>query len=159
MTEEIIKDIGIYKANKKLTGSVAQFKLAGNKTCMFLELAKQTKAMDDPRPYDWDGSKICVKLGHTDISKILAYFHPQLMYYRSPPEPLKLFHQNNRGSKSIEFKWQEREWQNKKTYSYYLTVSSKEGDDLKKISCPISLDEVELLKIGFTRAIGLILGW
>ena len=159
MSNDRINDIGIYKANKKLTGSVAQFKMAGDRSCMFLELAKQTKPMDDSRPYDWEGTKICVKLGNADISKMLAFFYPQLMYYRATPEPLKLFHKNKRGSKSIELKWQEREWQGKKTYSYYLSVSSKEGDELRKISCPIALDEVELLKIGFTRALEIILGW
>ncbi len=158
MSEYRINDIGIYKPNRKTTGSVAQFKLSGDRSCMFLELAKQVRPMDDPKPYDWS-EVIRVKLGQADLSKMLAYFHPQIMYYRSPPEPLKLFHKNKRGSKSIELKWQEREYQGKKTHSYYLTVSSKEGDDLKKVSVPIGLDEVELLKIGFTRGLEIILGW
>ena len=153
-------DIGIYKANKKKTGSVAQFKMGSKNDCMFLEMAKQVRDMDDSAPYDWKNTKICVKLGTTDISKILAYFGPQLLYYRQIPEPLKLFHKTAAGSKTIELKWQEREYKGKKTHSYYLSVSSKQGSqDPQRIGVPISLDEVELLKVGFTRALEIILGW
>lgn len=151
-------DIAIYKANKRKSGSVAQFKMGGDDTCMFLELAKQVRDMDDSKPYDWE-NKIIVKLGYTDISKILAYFAPQIMYYRTPPNSLKLFHQTSKGSKSIELKWQSNEYKGNKTYSYYLTVSSKQGDVVNKVSVPISLDEVELLKVGFNRALEIILCW
>jgi hypothetical protein len=153
-------DIGIYKANNKKTGSVAQFKMGGKNDCMFLELAKQVRPMDDSAPYDWKGTKICVKLGQTDITKMMAYFAPQLLYYRQAPQPLKLFHKTPTGSKTIELKWQEREYKGNKTYSYYLSVSAKQGSlDPQRIAIPISLDEVELLKVGFTRALEIILGW
>ncbi len=153
-------DIGIYKPNTRLTGSVAQFKMGSKNDCMFLELAKQVRPMDDPKPYDWEKTKIIVKLGTVDITKMMAYFSPQLLYYRQVPEPLKLFHKTNTGSKTIELKWQEREYKGKTTHSYYLSVSSKQGSqDATKIACPISLDEVELLKVGFTRALEIILGW
>ena len=153
-------DIGIYKANKKKSGSVAQFKMGSKNDCMFLELAKQVRDMDDPKPYDWDNTKICVKLGTVDITKMMAYFAGQLMYYRTAPEPLKLFHKTPTGSKTIEMKWQSNEYQGKTTYSYYLSVSSKSGSqDAIRIACPISLDEVELLKVGFTRALEIILAW
>ena len=161
-TKTFIKraDIGIYKANKRKSGSVAQFKMGSKSDCMFLEMAKQVREMDDPAPYDWQNTKICIKLGTTDISKILAYFAPQLMYYRSSPEPLKLFHKTATGTKTIELKWQSNEYNGKTTYSYYLSVSSKQGsEDAIRIACPISLDEVELLKIGFTRALEIILAW
>lgn len=162
MTERFERrgDIGIYKANKRKSGSVAQFKMGNKNDCMFLEMAKQVRDMDDPKPYDWENTKICVKLGTTDISKMMAYFAPQLMYYRTPPQPLKLFHKTAAGSKTIELKWQENEYKGNKTYSYYLTVSSKQGSqDAVRISCPISLDEVELLKVGFSRALEIILAW
>jgi hypothetical protein len=153
-------DIGIYKANKRKSGSVAQFKMGSKNDCMFLELAKQVRDMDDSKPYDWENTKIIVKLGITDITKMLAYFSPQLMYYRTPPAPLKLFHKTKTGSKTIELKWQSNEYQGKTTYSYYLSVSSKQGStDPMRIACPISLDEVELLKVGFTRALEIILAW
>jgi hypothetical protein len=150
------KDIGIYKANKNVSGSVAQFKMANDNGCMFLELAKQVGDMDSEAPYDWEKSKIIVKLGIPDITKMLAYF-------RSGEEdkPLKLFHQNDKGSKSIEMQYQS------KYNSFYLKVSSKEkkkdGDkvveELKSVAVPISIDEVELLRVGMNRAIELILGW
>lgn len=162
MTTNFIKrgDIGIYKANKKKTGSVAQFKIGSKNDCMFLEMAKQVRDMEDPAPYDWQNTKICVKLGIADITKMLAYFAPQMMYYRVEPQPLDLFHKTPSGSKTISLKWQCNEFKGKKTYSYYLTVSSKEGSkDPIRIACPISLDEVELLKVGFSKALEIILGW
>lgn len=153
-------DIGIYKPNTKTTGSVAQFKMGSKDDCMFLELAPQVRPMDDAKPYDWENSKIIVKLGTVDITKMLAYFSPQLLYYRQTPDPLKLFHKTDTGSKTIELKWQAREYKGKTTYSYYLSVSSKQGSqDPQRVACPISLDEVELLKVGFTRALEIILGW
>ena len=148
--------IGIYKANQKQSGSVAQFKISDRKDCMYLEMAKQYAQMDSSKPYDWD-NKIVIKLGSTDITKFLAYFEPQITYYRSVPKPLKLFHKTDKTSKGIELKWQEREYKGEKTYSYYLTV--RDNTYSKSISVPISLDEVEYLKVGFKRALELILGW
>lgn len=154
------KDIGIYKANKKLTGSVAQFKMGSQDDCMFLELASQVRDMKDSKPYDWENTKIVVKLGVTDISKLLAYFEPQLMYYRTAPAELELYHQTKTGSKAITLKWQSNEYKGKTTYSYYLSVSAKQGSQAAvRVACPISLDEVELLKVGLKRALELILKW
>jgi len=153
-------DIGIYKANKKKTGAVAQFKLANDGKCMFLEMAKQIREPDDPAPYDWKDTKVVVKLGIVDITKFLAYFDPQIMYYRNAPAPLELYHQTPTGSKTISIKWQEMEWKGKVTHSYYLSVSAKQGSQAPiRIGCPISLDEVELLKVGFKRALEIILAW
>lgn len=146
-TEFRRKDIGIYKANKKVTGAVAQFKMAGNNECMFLELAKQTGDMDSSKPYDWDNTKITVKLGIPDITKMMAYFAG------NDTEPLKLFHKNDKGSKTIEMVWQDQ------YKNFYLKVTAKEGEDLRSIAIPISLDEVQLLKVGFTKGLELILGW
>lgn len=146
-------DIGIYKANPKKSGSVAQFKMSHKNDCMFLELATQIREMDNAKPYDWD-NKIVVKLGITDITKMMAYFSPQILYKNNPPSPLKLFHKTARGSKSIELKWQP------KYNNYYLSVSAKEGDNApSRVSVPISLDEVELLMVAFPRALEIILAW
>jgi len=90
------RDIGIYKANKNVTGAVAQFKLGSNNDCMFLELAKQTKPMDDSAPYDWENTKITVKLGIADITKMMAYFK------MDTDDALKLFHRTPKSTKTIE---------------------------------------------------------
>lgn len=146
-------DIGIYKANTKKTGSVAQFKMSHKNDCLFLELAPQIREMKDSKPYDWE-NKIVVKLGISDITKMMAYFRPQILYTRNPPQPLKLFHQSKSGTKGIELKWQA------KYNNYYLSVSSKTGtDDPKRVSVPIGLDEVELLMVAFTRGLEIILAW
>lgn len=142
------RDIAIYKPNKKVTGGVAQFKLGNRDDCMFLEIAKQTEAMSSGKPYDWVNTKIVVKLGIPDITKMMAYFRMS-----NPGSPLKLFHKNDRGTKTIEVKWQPD------YSSYYLSVSSKEGDTLKRAALPIGLDEVELLMVGFARALEIILRW
>jgi len=142
------RDVAIYKPNKKQTGGVAQFKLGNRNDCMFLEVAKQTAPMASDKPYDWVNTKIVVKLGIADITKMMAYFRLD-----SPGAPLKLFHKNDRGTKTIELKWQTD------YRSYYLSISSKEGEELKRASLPIGLDEVELLMVAFTRALEIILRW
>jgi hypothetical protein len=147
------KDIGIYKANKNKNGSVAQFKIANDNSCMFLEMAKQFNDMDSEAPYDWENTKITVKLGIPDITKMLAYFRGG-----EEGKPLKLFHQNERGSKAIEMEYQS------KYNSFYLKVSMKEKDKdgkelLRNCAIPIGVDEVELLRVGMEQALRLILGW
>lgn len=142
------RDVAIYKPNKKQTGGVAQFKLGNRDDCMFLEVARQTAPMDSDKPYDWINTKIIVKLGIADITKMMAYLR-----LNGPTAPLKLFHKNDNGTKSIELKWQD----NYKTY--YLSVSSKQGDELRRVGLPIGLDEVELLMVAFKRALEIILRW
>jgi len=142
------RDVAIYKPNKKQTGGVAQFKLGNRNDCMFLEVAKQTAPMSSDKPYDWVNTKIVVKFGIADITKVMAYFR-----LNEPNTPLKLFHKTDKGSKAIELKWQSD------YRSYYLSVSSKEGDELKRAAVPIGLDEVELLMVAFNRALEIILNW
>lgn len=144
--------IGIYKANKNNNGSVAQFKLGSEKDCMFMELAKQHKGMRDPAPYDWANTKITVKLGESDIGKLLALFNGNLPLVSDPKkEDLMLYHQNSKGNKIIKLKKQAR--------GYYMKVSVKEGDRNDSITLPISWDEAELLRVGLTRGYEIILGW
>lgn len=150
--ERYRRDIAIYKANQKNTGSVAQFKIGRNNDCMFLEVANQKGPMDSSNPYDWD-SKIVVKLSETDLCKMLAYFG-----LSKPNSPLKLYHQSpDGGNKGIELKWQEYNGRQ----SYYLTVSHQKskGDKPNKVNIPIGFDEVEYLKIGFKKALEMFLNW
>jgi hypothetical protein len=146
------RDIGIYKANPKGTGSVAQFKMANNNDCMFLECANQIGEMKSSRPYDWD-NKIIVKLGEADICKMLAYFR-----LHQPGAPLKLYHQSpGGGNKGIELKWQEYNGRQ----SYYLTVTHQKakGEAPNRVGTPIGLDETEYLKVGFKKALAIFLAW
>ncbi len=146
------KDIGIYKANTKGTGSVAQFKMANNNDCMFLECANQIGEMKSSKPYDWT-NKIIVKLGEADLCKMLAYFR-----LHQPGSPLKLYHQTpGGGNKGIELKWQEYNGRQ----SYYLTVThqKEKGGTPNRVNTPIGLDEVEYLRIGFEKALAIILNW
>jgi hypothetical protein len=143
------KNIGIYKANKNKTGSVAQFKLAQDGSCMFLEMARQVNEMDNPRPYDWD-NKIIVKLGLPDISKLMNFFRRNV----GKDHKLDLFHSSEKGSKSIKVEWQD------KYNSFYLNVSFKDKDGgILRVGIPIGLDEVELLMAAFQRAVIIILAW
>lgn len=144
-------DIGIYKPKKDMTGAVAQFKLGKDRDCMFLELAKQTAPMDSPKPYDWEKTKITVKLGHTDIGKLLALFNGKLAPPQGDKPDLELFHKNAKGNKIISLK--------KMPSGFYLRTSMKEADRQDAIALPLSPDEVELIKIGLSKAYELILGW
>jgi len=146
------RDIAIYKANMKNSGSVAQFKIGNNDDCMFLECAAQNAPMDSPKPYDWE-NKIIVKLGESDLCKLLAYLRLD-----KPGVALKLYHESpGGGNKGIEFKWQEYSGRQ----SYYLTVSHQKtkGEAANRVSVPIGLDEVEYLRIGFKLALRIILAW
>ena len=146
------RDIAIYKANKKNSGAVAQFKMGNSEDCMFLEVAAQNAPMDSSRPYDWD-NKIIVKLGETDICKLLAYLRLD-----KPGAALKIYHESpGGGNKGIEFKWQEYNGRQ----SYYLSVSHQKnkGETPNRVSLPIGLDEVEYLKIGFELGLKIILAW
>jgi Whirly transcription factor len=146
------RDIAIYKPNGKKSGGVAQFKISSNADCMFLECASQIGEMKSSNPYDWK-NKIAVKLGEPDICKMLAYFR-----LHKPSAPLKLFHQSPDGtSKAIELKYQEY---NGKP-SYYLSVSHQKskGGAPNRVNLPIGLDEVEYLRIGFKKALEMILHW
>ena len=88
--------VGIYKPRKSISGgAVAQFKLGAQRDCMFLELAPQVRPMGDSKPYDWDESRITVKLGHSDIGKLLALLNGRLPLESDPKTPdLELFHKN-----------------------------------------------------------------
>lgn len=146
------RDIAIYKANQKQSGSVVQFKLSNQNDCMFLECANQNAPMDSSTPYDWK-NKIIIKLGTPDICKMLAYFKLD-----KPGAPVKLYHQSPDGTnKGIELKWQEY----KGKQSYYLSVShqKKKGEAPNRVGIPIGLDEVEYLLVGFRKALGIILAW
>lgn len=144
--------VGIYKPNKNMNGSVAQFKLGNNRDCMFLEMAKQVRPMDDPKPYDWENTRITIKLGEVDIGKLLALFNGALPPNQDPnKEDLALFHENAKGHKVIKIKRQDR--------GYYMKVSVKEDGKQDQIAIPISWDEAELVRIALTRGYELMLGW
>lgn len=146
-------EIAIYKPNPKKTGSVAQFKLGHQNDCMFLEIAPQLKeGGTDKRPFDWE-KKIIVKLGETDICKFLAYIG-----LNRPGAALKIYHESpDGGNKGIEFKWQEY----KGRPSYYMKVSHQKnkGAQATSVAIPIALDEIEFLKVGFRKALEVILDW
>lgn len=152
MEQKRRRDIGIYKPTKKGSGAVAQFKLGLKNDCMFLECARQNAPIDSPKPYDWE-NKIIVKLGETDITKMLAYFN-----LHKPGAPLKLHHETpGGGNKRIELKWQEYQGRPQ----YYLSVSHQldSGEIKTRVGLAIGLDEVEYLKIAFRRALEIILDW
>lgn len=147
--------VGVYKPSKDFKnrpGSVAQFKLGGQLDCMFLEMAKQIRPMDDPKPYDWENTRVTIKLGEVDIGKMLALFRQTLPLNPDPQkEDLMLYHENAKGNKVIKFKVQER--------GFYMKVSVKEGDKTDQISIPISFDEAELIRIALEEAYRIMLGW
>lgn len=148
------RDVNIYKPNKKQTGSAIQFKMGRDRTCMFLECAKQHDSMDSKKPYDWE-NKIIVKLGISDISKLFMY-----LKLSKPSKPISIYHESpGGGNKTIELKYQEFQGRP----GYFLSVGYKKpessGSQVYKVSGPISMDEAEILKVAFPLAIEVILGW
>lgn len=143
---ERIKPFCIYKANNNKSGAAAQFKLADNLPCVFLEVARQINDREASAPYDW-ANKITVKLGDTDIGKILLLLNGQ------GPEQLELIHKSPKGgTKYITLQVQER--------GIFMQVNSKAEDGTSnRVSFPIGYDEAGLLKLALERAYLIMLGW
>lgn len=144
--------VGIYKPKKNINGgAVAQLKLGGQRDCMFLELAPQIRPMNDSKPYDWDESRITIKLGPTDIGKLMILLNGVLPSKGENEPDLELFHKNPKGNKVIKIKRQ--------AHGYYLKVSMKEGEKQVSVAIPIAWDEAELLLVALRRGYEIILGW
>lgn len=144
--------LAIYKANKNKNGAALQLRLHRDHECAFFEAAQQVGDMDSATPYDW-AKKIVVKLGDSDIGKLLMLLEDKV-------DTLKLYHQNDKGSKIIEMKKQTGNYK-----GYFLTISSAAkalGDKPAvntRVSLPIGDDEAELMKIALKTAYSRMLGW
>lgn len=149
--------LAIYKANKNTTGAALQLRLHRDFECAFFEAALQIDDMDSSNPYDW-GKKIVVKLGESDIGKLLSLLEDKV-------DSLKLFHQNEKGSKIVEVKKQTGNYK-----GYFMTISAsmketvdKDGNKVPakntRVSLPIGDDEAELMKLALKTAYNRILGW
>ena len=145
--------VGIYKPNRNNNGACAQLKISSDRECMFLEFAPQVRPGTDAVPFDWSkDKKICVKIGVTDIGKILSLFNCVLPLNEDKNKPdLELFHKTGSGNKTIKFKVQQN--------GYYIKVTMQDGGKLSSLAMPCSWDEAELLKIALTRGYEIILGW
>ena len=141
--------VAVYKPNSRKQGSALQLKLGSERSCMFLELAPQAEG---PNPFDWTNRKIIVKLGPSDIGKLLVLFNRVFPPTTDETKPdLQLFHKNPKGNKIIKIKHQEN--------GYYMKVSASEGGKNNAIAIPITWDEVELIKIALNRGYEIMLGW
>ena len=119
---------------------------------MFLECAKQNAPTDSPRPYDWE-TKIIVKLGLPDISKLLMY-----LKLDKPGVPLKLYHESPAGgNKTVELKYQE--YKGRPGYFLQVSYQKDKGEQANRVSAPVTLDESEIIKVALSMAIEVILGW
>lgn len=145
--------VGIYKPRKNISGgAVMQLKIGSQRDCMFLEAAPQIRPMDDPKPYDWDAQRVTVKLGATDIGKLIAMFDGVAPIEQDENKPdLELFHKNPKGNKVIKAKRQGT--------GFYFKFSVKEEDKQIQLAIPVSWDESVLLSIALKRAYEIMLGW
>lgn len=145
--------VGIYKPRKAITGgAVMQLKLGSKRDCMFLEVAPQIRDMDDPKPYDWENQRLTIKLGPTDIGKLIAMFDGVAPVEQDAGKPdLELFHKNDKGNKVIKAKRQDT--------GFYFKFSAKEDGKTVQLAIPVSWDESVLLSIALKRAYEVMLGW
>lgn len=145
--------VGIYKPRNGIKGgAVMQIKLSGTRDCMFMELAPQVRAKDDPSPYDWKEQRIAIKLGEADIGKLLALLNGTLPLNPDTRTPdLELFHKNPKGSKIIKIK--------KQDHGYYIKVSMKEGGKQVSVALPVGWDEAELVRVALNKGYEIMLGW
>lgn len=144
--------VGIYKPRNNIKGgAAAQFKIAAQRSCMFLETAPQVRPKNDSSPYDWENG-INVKLGHNDIGSLLAFFNGNLPLNNNPKEPdLQLFHKFENSTTIIKIK--------KQNLRYFMNITKKKNGELRSVSIPIEQNEVELIKIALSKGFSIILGW
>ena len=114
----------IYKPNGKGTGAAIQFKPDFDKGCIFINAANQA----GEKSYNWD-SKVIMKLGMSDIGKIIATLA------RRTTE-CKLFHKSERGQTTFDLKPGTK-------YGYMLNTTSTISDS--RVNLPVSDDEAEIL--------------
>jgi hypothetical protein len=147
MSKEFRNNFSLYRAMKgpDFKGAAARLELSKDNEHLFLVLANQIAEQDNPRPYDWD-NKLTVKLGQTDIGKMLDF-----LATAEPGAMLDLFHKNEKGNKVIKLSLGDR--------GFYIKVSAQEGGTQNSVGIPVSWDESRLLKLVLERAFTLMLGW
>lgn len=143
-----IPPYAIYKPNRSGKGSTAQFYLAPDKNCMFLEMAPQDPTNIESKKMDYD-KKVRIKLGVPDISAIIHGF--------TMKEEFKLFHKTDYGNTTLDFRHAKTDG---KVTGYFMNISKKANDgDPQRVSTPLAPQEITTLKILLERALIRILSW
>jgi len=130
----------IYKPNGKGTGGAIQFKpdFESKNGCIFINAANQA----GEKSYDW-GNKVIMKLGMSDIGKIMA-----LLIGRT--KECKLFHKSDRGQTTFDLK-------PGTSYGYMLrTTSTISGST---VNLPVSDDEAEILLTLLRHVVPIFARW
>ena len=152
------KEFRIYKPNKKGEGAASKFQLTDYRAdkhshLLFLTTTKQTGVDSNGNAsFAWSSKD------KPSDEEIRFKFEPHelaglVLLLRKTKGEVKFFHQVEGGSNSVvEFKSNDRG-------GYYLNISRKQGDKIKKISHSVTAEEGELLRVLLEAAIQRIYQW
>jgi len=158
--ESKTKRFCLYRANKNGDGTASQFNLRyddkRDETFLFLQMASQTKKVTDSghATFDWEESKAVFKMGMTDVCEILCVLEGKKAKVGASDGRFAgtLFHQNQGGNSSLAFERSDRG-------GYYMGLSIKRGEDLKKYRQHISESEGRGLSVLLRKAIERSYNW
>jgi len=149
----------LYRANKRGDGTASQFNLRYDKkkeeTFLFLQMARQTTKMSESgNPlFDWEESKAVFKMGVTDVSEILCVLEGKKVKVGASDGRFAgtLFHQNQGGNSSLGFE--------KAEGGYYMSLSIKKGEDIKRYRQHVSESEGKCLSVLLRKTIERFYDW
>jgi hypothetical protein len=152
----------IYKANKKNTGSAAQFSLGIDKEtgiarCVFLQMASQTNQKDanGNATFNWKENRDVFKLGEIDIAEILTVLEGRkagIGRERDDGTFSGLYHENQHGNSSL--------YLCKGTQSgYFMDLVLNKNGSKRQYKISITNAEGRLLSVLLRRAIEAVYGW
>lgn len=164
-------DHRIYKPNKSKNGSAAAWQLKKESTVtneksyvkvdvqLFLVLTNQSGYDEekDNAEFYWDKDEsqtITMKLGMADVEALLAVLNRAKNDVGFNGKGL--YHQNSKGNTVLTMRRQDRD---KGDPNYYVQVSSKRGDELKRIGISISLEESQSLRVFLNKCCEVFLGF
>lgn len=151
------KNFCLYRANNNGNGTASQFNIRQDQESVFLQMASQTDKMSESghATFDWEQSKAVFKMGVSDISEILCVLEGKKPKVGAQQGKFSgsLFHQNKGGNSSLLFE------KSKSGEGFYMGLSLKRGDDLKRYNQHISDSEGRCLSVLLRKAIERIYSW
>jgi len=155
MGDQYSENFVLYKARNDNSGAVSQWNIAGERDCVFLEMAKQKgKNENGNATFGWD-DKIRFKLGDADIGELLAV----LVGIQKGAGPLNdkgehkgLFHSNPKGNAVLYFG-------KDKAGVLRVHLSVKKGDEKVAIGHAITKGESCVLNTLLRQALVVMYRW
>jgi hypothetical protein len=143
-----LKGFSCYYPNKASSGAALNFCFSKENECIFIEGTNKQAPLGEKK-FDWT-NKLILKLALGDISKMLAFLNGKT-------KEVKLFHQVPESGTTSTLSLIVGDI---KYGGYYLSITKKEKDkELRKVGCPLSDGEAQVLRVLFEEVIRIIYEW